>query len=485
MYAIKMLRKYRYRKFYNGGDDGILKISRQFVFFFPLYKGFRNGASRSKEETVSKENSTLCNEPIMIVIKTQVCLFMKRAQSLTLLGMEFQSRGTATAKEDEYGDVRWEVMDNIEGVVIVCLDYDVKILIINFFAKLSRVILITSKWADNSQATNFECTLTLCDLNCGFLLTNSDVYYANQDFRATHPYPYNRQMHIAEFKIIRSSGDTNEDVISRRNGPSVEATVIQQQMLRVWRYSSPDPRNSEDYRRGEKGMDEISGVGELRRWQADVYIRQQLFYRAVSNYKDIRFVASGAKSVWPLLKRAVTRDSLEPVPPLPRTSDISFAFRSLLVHPFTLRRNLISAACNLLLSRSLIIHDSLPYVKTDIELKSSCDSLCLSFPEDFTKSTIRNFREELRGRKHESWKTLSGRGKGVEMYSEQLLSESRTAVAAERTGTASSAKSIVYAELSITVLRVKQAKPFVVLSSFVFFRFEFSFCDYERRQDFQ
>ncbi|KAJ4450649.1 hypothetical protein ANN_02078 [Periplaneta americana] len=41
----------------------------------------------------------------------------------------------------------------------------------------------TSKWADNRQATNFECTLTPCDLNCGFLLTNSDVYYANQDFR--------------------------------------------------------------------------------------------------------------------------------------------------------------------------------------------------------------------------------------------------------------------------------------------------------------
>ncbi|KAJ4434688.1 hypothetical protein ANN_23256 [Periplaneta americana] len=42
---------------------------------------------------------------------------------------------------------------------------------------------VTSKWADNRQATNFECTLTPCDLNCGFLLTNSDMYYANQDFR--------------------------------------------------------------------------------------------------------------------------------------------------------------------------------------------------------------------------------------------------------------------------------------------------------------
>ncbi|KAJ4443809.1 hypothetical protein ANN_05590 [Periplaneta americana] len=41
----------------------------------------------------------------------------------------------------------------------------------------------TSKWADNREATNFECTLTPCDLNCGFLLTNSDVYYANQDFQ--------------------------------------------------------------------------------------------------------------------------------------------------------------------------------------------------------------------------------------------------------------------------------------------------------------
>ncbi|KAJ4449560.1 hypothetical protein ANN_00962 [Periplaneta americana] len=41
----------------------------------------------------------------------------------------------------------------------------------------------TSKWADNRQETNVECTLTLCDLNCGFLLTNSDVYYANQASR--------------------------------------------------------------------------------------------------------------------------------------------------------------------------------------------------------------------------------------------------------------------------------------------------------------
>ncbi|KAJ4445162.1 hypothetical protein ANN_06963 [Periplaneta americana] len=44
--------------------------------------------------------------------------------------------------------------------------------------------LKTSKWAHNRQVTNTECTLTLCDLNCGFLLTNSDVYYANQAFSA-------------------------------------------------------------------------------------------------------------------------------------------------------------------------------------------------------------------------------------------------------------------------------------------------------------
>ncbi|KAJ4432225.1 hypothetical protein ANN_20841 [Periplaneta americana] len=50
----------------------------------------------------------------------------------------------------------------------------------------------TSKWADNRQATNFECTLTPCDLNCGFLLTNSDVYYANQDFQ-TSKWADNRQ----------------------------------------------------------------------------------------------------------------------------------------------------------------------------------------------------------------------------------------------------------------------------------------------------
>ncbi|KAJ4431573.1 hypothetical protein ANN_20172 [Periplaneta americana] len=73
--------------------------------------------------------------------------------------------------------------------------------------------------------------------------------------------------------------------------------------------------------------------------------------------------------------------------------------------------------CNICLS---LIRADNPQVnmmrQLDVELKSSCDSLCLSFPEDFTKNTIRNFREELRGR--ESWKTLSGRGKGVEMYSE-------------------------------------------------------------------
>ncbi|KAJ4426027.1 hypothetical protein ANN_27654 [Periplaneta americana] len=60
----------------------------------------------------------------------------------------------------------------------------------------------------------------------------------------------------------------------------------------------------------------------------------------------------------------------------------------------------------------------------DVELKSSCDSLCLSFPEDFTKAKIRNFREELRGREYESWKTLSGRGKGVAMYSEVTAANS-------------------------------------------------------------
>ncbi|KAJ4443796.1 hypothetical protein ANN_05576 [Periplaneta americana] len=48
---LPMLTKYRYRKFYYGGDDDILKISRQLVFFPPLYKGFRNDASRSEEET--------------------------------------------------------------------------------------------------------------------------------------------------------------------------------------------------------------------------------------------------------------------------------------------------------------------------------------------------------------------------------------------------------------------------------------------------
>ncbi|KAJ4451160.1 hypothetical protein ANN_02602 [Periplaneta americana] len=47
-----------------------------------------------------------------------------------------------------------------------------------------------------------------------------------------------------------------------------------------------------------------------------------------------------------------------------------------------------------------------------------------SLKANFTKATIRNFREELRGREYESWKTLSGRGKGVEMYSEVTTANS-------------------------------------------------------------
>ncbi|KAJ4441834.1 hypothetical protein ANN_11693 [Periplaneta americana] len=75
--------------------------------------------------------------------------------------------------------------------------------------------------------------------------------------------------------------------------------------------------------------------------------------------------------------------------------------------------------CNICLS---LIRADNPHVnmmrQLDVEHKSSCDSLCLSFPEHYTKATIRNFREEFRGREYESWKTLSRRGKGVEMYSE-------------------------------------------------------------------
>ncbi|KAJ4448589.1 hypothetical protein ANN_10608 [Periplaneta americana] len=68
----------------------------------------------------------------------------------------------------------------------------------------------TSKWADNRQATNFECTLTPCDLNCGFLLTNSDVYYANQDLR---PYDGNFMFYLttlATAEVISTSPDVPE-----------------------------------------------------------------------------------------------------------------------------------------------------------------------------------------------------------------------------------------------------------------------------------
>ncbi|KAJ4431637.1 hypothetical protein ANN_20236 [Periplaneta americana] len=66
----------------------------------------------------------------------------------------------------------------------------------------------TSKWADNRQATNFECTLTPCDLNRGFLLTNSDVYYANQDFR------FSNDIRHENYRLVLTFGGLQERIYS-------------------------------------------------------------------------------------------------------------------------------------------------------------------------------------------------------------------------------------------------------------------------------
>ncbi|KAJ4444206.1 hypothetical protein ANN_05997 [Periplaneta americana] len=100
--------------------------------------------------------------------------------------------------------VAYDVIRNMPGIFERCstISYadvmlEIVAVILSNCCEVQNCKLIqTSKWADNRQATNFECTLTPCDLNCGFLLTNSDVYYTNQDFR-------NRRVPLA---VIQGSG---------------------------------------------------------------------------------------------------------------------------------------------------------------------------------------------------------------------------------------------------------------------------------------
>ncbi|KAJ4433567.1 hypothetical protein ANN_15876, partial [Periplaneta americana] len=94
MYVIKMLTKYRYRKCYNGGDDGILKISRQLVFFPPLYKGFRNDASHSEEETVNCPKTGLNftsdsnKAPLMKQLVQDIMRLSKSQNSFNVIGLK-------------------------------------------------------------------------------------------------------------------------------------------------------------------------------------------------------------------------------------------------------------------------------------------------------------------------------------------------------------------------------------------------------------
>ncbi|KAJ4439031.1 hypothetical protein ANN_14987 [Periplaneta americana] len=77
----------------------------------------RKKGERLKERKANFGFTFLCSSPSSTRLEAE-------SHSLTLLGREFQSRGTATVKEDEYEDVRWEGMDNIEEFVIACLGYD-------------------------------------------------------------------------------------------------------------------------------------------------------------------------------------------------------------------------------------------------------------------------------------------------------------------------------------------------------------------------
>ncbi|KAJ4437760.1 hypothetical protein ANN_13698 [Periplaneta americana] len=78
----------------------------------------RPGRPSVSEEEVQAVSALLDNDRRETIRLYSPVAFPSKAihslQSLTLLGREFQSRGTATVKEDEYEDVRWEGMDNID-----------------------------------------------------------------------------------------------------------------------------------------------------------------------------------------------------------------------------------------------------------------------------------------------------------------------------------------------------------------------------------
>ena len=75
--------------------------------------------------------------------------------------------------------------------------------------------------------------------------------------------------------------------------------------------------------------------------------------------------------------------------------------------------------CNVCIS---LVRANNPYVnifrQLEAELQSSCDALNLSLPSEVNKYTVKKFRDSLQCREYESWKSMKGRGKGVELYSE-------------------------------------------------------------------
>ncbi|KAJ4436747.1 hypothetical protein ANN_16879 [Periplaneta americana] len=70
--------------------------------------------------------------------------------ALTLLGRKFQSRRTATVKEDEYEDVRWEGMDNIEE----CCDRVSRSNLISHYGQADEQVGSSRRqWAPSSRMT--------------------------------------------------------------------------------------------------------------------------------------------------------------------------------------------------------------------------------------------------------------------------------------------------------------------------------------------
>ncbi|KAJ4438007.1 hypothetical protein ANN_13946 [Periplaneta americana] len=129
---------------------------------------------------------------------------------------------------------------------------------------------LTSKWADNRQATNIECTLTLCDLNCGFLLTNSDVYYANQTFSKNIILKCSQKFQRFG-NIVAKTLYSYTDVRGQRTRRSESVTAVQRAFRRKFNVTPPTKKSIYHW---NKQFDEN---GSLNKGEEQLFVRDRAY----------------------------------------------------------------------------------------------------------------------------------------------------------------------------------------------------------------